>query len=95
MKIGIDIDDTISNTYEVMFNFAQKFTKIDLKREINPPKEEIEKQYTKKFHRWNDEELIKFNNKYSENIFEEIKPKMFAVEVIRKLKEEGNEIYII
>ena len=32
MNIGIDIDDTIANTYEVLFNYAQKYTIEDLKR---------------------------------------------------------------
>lgn len=26
MNIGIDIDDTIANTYDVLFNYAQNYT---------------------------------------------------------------------
>ena len=33
MIIGIDIDDTISDTYEVMMNYAQEYTINVLKRE--------------------------------------------------------------
>ena len=32
MRIGIDIDDTITDSYEVMFNYAQEFTINTLKR---------------------------------------------------------------
>ena len=34
MNIGIDIDDTISNTHDVLFSYAQMYTIKDLKREI-------------------------------------------------------------
>ena len=34
MNIGIDIDDTIANTYDVIFNYAQNYTINDIKREI-------------------------------------------------------------
>ena len=33
MIIGIDIDDTIADTYEVMFNYAQEYTANVLGRE--------------------------------------------------------------
>ena len=32
MRIGIDIDDTISNTYDILFNYAQKYTIEDIKK---------------------------------------------------------------
>ena len=30
MKIGIDIDDTIANTHDILFSYAQKYTAEDL-----------------------------------------------------------------
>ena len=33
MIIGIDIDDTISDTYEVMINYAQEYQINELKKE--------------------------------------------------------------
>ena len=33
MNIGIDIDDTISETFETLLPYAQKYTIQDLKRE--------------------------------------------------------------
>ena len=35
MNIGIDIDDTISETYETFFTYAQKYILEDLKRNID------------------------------------------------------------
>ena len=34
MKIGIDIDDTIANTHDILFSYAQKYTAEDLKKEL-------------------------------------------------------------
>ena len=30
MNIGIDIDDTIANTYDVLFKYLQEYTKDDI-----------------------------------------------------------------
>lgn len=95
MNIGIDIDDTITNTYDVLFNYAQKFTIDELGKEINDvDRSAITKMYTTTFHNWNEEEEKEFFDKYNEEIMKQLKPKLFSAEIIRKLKEE-NKIYII
>lgn len=95
MNIGIDIDDTITNTYDVLFNYAQKFTIDELGKEINDiDRSTITKMYTTTFHNWNEEEEKEFFDKYNEEIMKQLKPKLFSAEIIRKLKEE-NKIYII
>ena len=66
MKIGIDIDDTIANTHDILFSYAQKYTAEDLKKELSQPKSEIMSGngYCARFHEWNKEEDKEFWRKY-------------------------------
>lgn len=96
MIIGIDIDDTITDTYEVMVNYAQKYTIEVLKRE--PILEEINCDnhfYTKSLHNWKDEEDLEYLNQYYEKIVNEVRPRTLAVEYLEKLHNEGNKIVLI
>lgn len=97
MKIGIDIDDTIANTHDILFSYAQKYTAEDLKKELSQPKSEIMSGngYCARFHEWNKEEDKEFWRKYYKTIIQQVRPKKFAKDVIRKLRESGNEIYLI
>lgn len=97
MKIGIDIDDTISNTYEVQFNLAQEYTINVLKREGSIIElDNIQTHfYTKYLHGWNDEEEKQFFNQYYKEMLMEVEPKMYAIEILRKLQQEGNEIFLV
>lgn len=97
MNIGIDIDDTISDTYDVMFNYAQKYTIEDLNRsgKINNNEKLYTHMYCTKLHNWNEIEEYNFIDKYYEKIVKEVKSKKYSAEVIKKLKEEGNNIFII
>ncbi len=96
MNIGIDIDDTITNTYDVLFNYAQHYTIYDMGKEIkNVNRNILTHQYTRTFHNWNDKEDKNFLDKYYEKTMKKVEPKMYAVESIKKLKEEGNQIYLI
>lgn len=97
MKIGIDIDDTIANTHDILFSYAQKYTAEDLKKELSQPKSEIMSgnRYCARFHEWNKEEDKEFWRKYYKTIIQQVRPKKFAKDVIRKLRESGNEIYLI
>ncbi len=95
MNIGIDIDDTISNTYDVLFSYAQKYTIEELSKEIKyVDRNAITRMYTTTFHNWNDKEDKEFFDRYNEEIMKQVKPKLFSAETIRKLKEK-NKIYII
>ena len=79
MRIGIDIDDTIADTYEVMFNYAQEYTVNVLKRE--PVIRDVESQthfYIEALHDWNEEESEKFWMMYFKKIIENTKLKTFA-----------------
>lgn len=96
MIIGIDIDDTISDTYAYMFPYGQKYTIEDLGKNIeNIDRNCITHMYTTTFHKWSENEEKEFLDKYYETILKNVKPKLFAVEIINQLKEEGNTIILI
>lgn len=97
MIIGIDIDDTISDTYNEIFNYAQKYTIEDLGKsaKLYEIDQLLTHMYVEKMHNWSKQESDRFIDKYYEKIVKEVQPKKFAVETINKLKEEGNEIYLI
>ena len=95
MIIGIDIDDVISDTYEKLFNYAQKYTIEELKKpgKISNENSKTHK-YVKSMHEWNDKEEMKFWDEYYEEIMKEVTPKTFAVETIKKLSEDNKIILI-
>jgi len=96
MNIGIDIDDTISNTYEYLFPYAQKYTIQELGKEIkNVNRNAITHMYTTTFHNWNEEEERNFFKKYYEKILKEVQPRKYAAEVIKQWKKQGHKIYLI
>lgn len=97
MNIGIDIDDTISDTYETQFNVAQHYTINVLKRDgkIKELNDLTTHFYNKYLHSWTDEEEMEFFTKYYKECLEKIRPKMYAKEIIDTLKEEGHKIYLI
>ncbi len=96
MNIGIDIDDTIANTYDVLFNYAQNYTINDIRKEIkNVDRNCITHMYCTEFHNWNQKEDKEFLEKYYEKTVLNVQPKMYAVENIKKLKENGDSIYLI
>ena len=81
MIIGIDIDDTITDTYEVMMNYAQKYTIDVLKREpiINEKANCSDHFYTKYLHNWQEGEDLEFLDEYYEKIIKNVKPKTHAL----------------
>ncbi len=96
MNIGIDIDDTIANTYDVLFNYAQNYTINDIGKEIkNIDRNSITHMYCTEFHNWNQKEDKEFLEKYYEKTVLNVQPKMYAVENIKKLKDNGDSIYLI
>lgn len=97
MKIGIDIDDTISETYEIQFPMAQYYTTQELKKDAKI--EELTNLTThfqmQALHRWNKEEEKGFFDQYYKEMLEKIKPKFYAKEIMDQLKKEENELYLI
>ena len=97
MNIGIDIDDTISETFESLLPYSQKYTTEDLKRksEINLNGNLADHLYIVYINGWNEQEAIKFWEKYYAEILRGVNIKKFAAELINKLKQEGHKIYLI
>lgn len=96
MVIGIDIDDTISDTCEVMLNYAQEYTIDVLKREpILESKSCNNHFYIQYLHNWKEGEDIGFLECAYEKIITEAKPKTLAVKYLKKLHDEGNKIILI
>ena len=97
MIIGIDIDDTITDTYEVMHAYAQEYTINVLKREpiINETNSCSNHLYIQYLHNWNEEEDLKYLELYYEKIIKEVRPKTLALKNLNKLKEDGHKIVLI
>ena len=97
MNIGIDIDDTISETFETLLPYAQKYTIEELGREgiIDFNKKCINHYYIEEMFNWNKEESVRFWNKYIDEILENVNIKVFASDIIKRLKENGNNIFLI
>ena len=96
MNIGIDIDDTLGNTYDISVAYGQRYNVETLGRtsELKPlgSKSYI---YLRTILNWNENEETEFWNKYYQELVEKITVKNFAKEVIKKLREEGHKIYIV
>lgn len=97
MIIGIDIDDTITDTYEVMFNYGQEYTANVLKREpiISNVNNCNTHFYTKSIYNWTDDEEKRFFELYYEKIIRNVNPKTLALEYLQKIKEDNNKIVLI
>jgi len=97
VNIGIDIDDTISDTFETLLPYSQKYTIEDLKRKskINFSGDLGNHLYIVNMNGWKDQEAIEFWEKYYAEILNELNIKKFASEVINKLKQDGHKIYLI
>ena len=97
MNIGIDIDDTISETYEVLLPYSQKYSIEDLKKRpcVNLKEKSKDHFYIKSINGWSHEECEKFWEKYYPEMMEKVNIKAFAAETINELREEGQKIFLI
>lgn len=96
MNIGIDIDDTISDTFATLLECAQKYTIEELKREPVIDKKELTNHlYIESMHHWNKEEALEFWKKYYAEILEKVNIKTYAAETIKKFREKGNKVFLI
>ncbi len=96
MNIGIDIDDTISDTYATLFEYAQKYTVEELKREpVIDESAMTDHFYIVYMHNWTEKEAEVFWEKYYAEILRKVNIKTFAADTIKKLKDEGHKIYLI
>lgn len=96
MNIGIDIDDTISKTFEIVCELAKKYNTEELKRneEINLNKDITSPIWCKELFEWNEDEENNFWKKYYLKYIEEVEVKEKARETIKKLAKDNNIILI-
>lgn len=97
MKIGIDIDDTTVVTVKSMIKYGSIYNEEVLKRPpVNFNFGEIkDRYYMNKLFGWDEETKFAFFNMYYKNVLEDCEPLPDAPIVIKKLKDEKNEIYFI
>ena len=96
MNIGIDIDDTISNTFETFLPYMEKYVKQDLKRELNLNLSSKTDYYNiVEKYGLSRKEAKSFWMQYYIPMLENVKPKQSAVEIINKLKDKGNKVILI
>ncbi len=92
MRIGIDIDNTITDTLPVFIRYCKKYNEEIVKRNI--PMNETGFNITTLYD-WTQEEKDDCFLKYIDEAREQVEVKPNAKKIIQKLKKEGNSIYII
>lgn len=90
MKIGIDIDGVLTNDDEYILSYTSKYCyENNIEGFVNPYSYEYNKLG------WSKEIINDFRNEYFDEYVDNEPPRKFASEVIKKLKEDGNQIFII
>ena len=93
MKIGIDIDDTVMNTFDVIEEAAKYFDKYFLENQGYQDKSKYD--FHERFY-WTSEEKKAFFNYFRKNkLYLKAKPKGDALYYLEKLYNEGYEIYFL
>ena len=96
MNIGIDIDDTIANTCKLALIYAEDYVKNVLKKDIVVDYSDvIDHHYIRDAFGISDEEAERFWREKYYLVLENIEPIDNSIEIIRKLKEDGNNIIFI
>lgn len=91
MRIGIDLDDTITNSSDVFVDYAKKYnSEMLITHEIN-----TKKLNQKLAFGWNSNNQKKFRKKYLKDILINTKPNKDVVEVLDSIYKNSNEIFII
>ena len=90
MNIGIDIDGVLTNNDDYLMDTVSKYIWENNLEGIKRPYEYDYKKWD-----WNQEILNKYREKYFWEYCQKEPARKYASEVIQKLKEEGNHIYII
>ena len=91
MRIGIDIDGVLNSQYNFCIEYGTKFCNELGKYRI----ENLNVINTTDMFLWGEDVAHQFWNKCRKELVVNLPAKRFAAEVIKKIKDEGNEIYII
>ena len=98
MKIGIDIDDTLTDVKDELIKAGEKYARSlgkDIKVEKNFEDKNNNGNKWQEMFQFNYDELKYFLKDIQESITNKAKPRENVIEVINKLKNDGNEIIII
>jgi hypothetical protein len=92
MKIGIDVDGVILDYTPVIRAYAELYDLCELKKKgvINKKGSRLVKRYD-----WSEKEFLCFANRYFIKSSEEAPFNPLAIEIIKRLKEDGHELYIV
>ena len=91
ITIGIDLDDTISDSIKSFLKYARLYNKEKkIKFQIDETQWDLDKAFG-----WNDDNYREFSKKYLKTILNEAKTKKNAKKIIEKLKNEGYKIIVI
>ena len=91
MNIGIDIDGVLTDLERMALDYG---TKMCVEEGI-PIDIDLNKYYENERFQFTEEQEERFWNKYLVEYVAESSPRKFAPEIINKLQEEGNKIYLI
>lgn len=98
MKLGIDIDDTIANTFETGMKYAEIFTRKCCHREYNDIENRLgaikSHRHWQEIFEWNQQEEEMFFKDYYEKILSEVEIKDDVCEIMKKLYPENDLIFI-
>jgi len=91
MNIGIDIDDTITNSSKVFIKYARIYNKL---HNINYKIDTFELDQNKAFG-WLQENQREFASQYLKQILKEASPNKNVIEVIKEIKKMDCNIFLI
>lgn len=98
MIIGVDIDDTLTDIRKELQKASFDYAK-GLNKQINENSMSFDKNNDgssfKEKYNFTHEELQYFFKNIQEKIIKSAEPREYVVECIKKLREDGNQIYII
>lgn len=97
MIIGIDIDDTISKTFEYSYPLSKEFTKNKFNRDSLNIEDLVVRNhwYLSAINNWNTEESNMFWDENYLKIVQNVEPKTDAKEIIKQLKNDGHKIVLV
>lgn len=92
MRIGIDIDNTITNTLPILKKYCREYNDKVVKRNLQMHEDGVASY---NLYDWTEKENFDFCIKYLEEVVLQADLKENAKEIIQKLKDEGHNINII
>ena len=92
MRIGIDVDNTITDTLPIMKQYCKKYNEEVVKRNLTMNEVGFA---ASNLYDWTEEEKKYFCDNILEEVFLKVEPKENAQKIIQQLKQEKHKIYII